>query len=240
MVEVIFTWHGTYPFKGPKESENTFMQFVKHDLTDDQITFQRQKGKILKTITSPHFIKLIKTLKEDSKLHFIYEYEELPLEEYIESLKKSIEGTISRDKYKFLMVEFKNNVDNMMDVLIKLEIKADVVICNMAVRSVNQNDGSLLLKTFIDPEAEYLSLIEHDYRAKDSKKKDKSSINQEYLLEFYEAERKRLMLDFQQLLEKTFGKCSQNIEKKQFPNFVINGTKLVFMNCDEKERDHFT
>lgn len=48
------------------------MQVVKQDLTDDQITFERQKGKIIKTITSPHFIKLIKTLKEDSKLHLVY------------------------------------------------------------------------------------------------------------------------------------------------------------------------
>lgn len=35
-----------------------------------------------------------------------------------------------------------------------------------------------MLKAFIDPEAEYLSLIEHDYRPKEGKKKDKSGVNQ--------------------------------------------------------------
>ena len=44
-----------------------------------------------------------------------------------------------------------------------------------------------MLKTFIDMEAEYLSLIDHNYRPKESKKKDRSSLNQEFLLEFYDA-----------------------------------------------------
>lgn len=61
-----------------------------------------------------------------------------------------------------------------------------------------------MLKTFVDMEAEYLSLIDHSYRPKESKKKDRSSLNQEFLLEFYDAERKRLMLDFEELVENIF------------------------------------
>jgi len=38
-----------------------------------------------------------------------------------------------------------------------------------------------MLKVFVDMDAEYLSLIDHSYRPKDSKKKDRSSLNQEYL-----------------------------------------------------------
>ena len=34
-------------------------------------------------------------------------------------------------------------------------------------------------------------------------------------------------------MEKTFGKIQDAFEKKQFPNFVIQGTKLVFQS-DEK------
>jgi hypothetical protein len=36
-----------------------------------------------------NFIKLHKILREDSKLHLIYEYEPLSLEKYMESIKQS-------------------------------------------------------------------------------------------------------------------------------------------------------
>ena len=57
------------------------------------------------------------------------------------------------------------------------------------------------------------------------------------MLEFYEAERKRLMMNFEELLEKTFGKIQDTNEKKQFPNFVIQGTKLVFVQNEDKDKD---
>lgn len=59
---------------------------------------------------------------------------------------------------------------------------------------------SLSTKVFIDMDSEYLSLIDHHYKPKDSKKKDRSGINQDFLFEFYDAERKRLMVDFEELL----------------------------------------
>ena len=46
--------------------------------------------KIHKSISNPHFMKLIKMLREDSKLHFIYEYHEISLENYIEELGKNM------------------------------------------------------------------------------------------------------------------------------------------------------
>jgi len=36
------------------------------------------------------------------------------------------------------------------------------------------------------------------------------------------------------MMEKIFGKIVENVEKRQSPNFVINGTKLVFLNTEEK------
>lgn len=51
-------------------------------------------------------------------------------------------------------------------------------------------------------------------------------------MEFYEAERKRLMINYEELLEKHFGKIHDPVERKQFPNFVIQGTKLVFVHQD--------
>lgn len=65
MVEVIHNYHDCYPFGHPKESENTFMQLTKENMRDDEITLEREKSKIYKAIASPHFIRLIKTLRED-------------------------------------------------------------------------------------------------------------------------------------------------------------------------------
>jgi hypothetical protein len=54
------------------------------------------------------------------------------------------------------------------------------------------------------------------------------------LQEFYEAERKRLLVEFDEVLEKKIGKLHEVVEKKQTPNFVINGTKLVFINNEDR------
>ena len=45
------------------------------------------------------------------------------------------------------------------------------------------------------------------------------------------------MMDFQELMEKCFGAIAETQDKKQFPNFVIKGTKLVFEYSDEKSKD---
>ena len=62
--------------------------------------------------------------------------------------------------------------------MIKVEIKADLLLSNMAYCSKASKDGALHLKIFIDSETEYLSMTEHKYRAKESKKKDKQGITQ--------------------------------------------------------------
>lgn len=43
------------------------------------------------------------------------------------------------------------------------------------------------LKAYLDPESEFLAIMEHQYRPENPKRKDRASINQEYLIEFYEA-----------------------------------------------------
>ena len=79
------------------------------------------------------------------------------------------------------MIQFKSNIDTIFDVLIKMEIKADVFLSNMACLNKAENNNGFVVKVFIDSDAQYLSLINHKYRAKDSKKRDPSGINQEFL-----------------------------------------------------------
>ena len=45
------------------------------------------------------------------------------------------------------------------------------------------------------------------------------------------------MMNFEELLEKTFGKIQDTNERKQFPNFVIKGTKLIFVQNEDKDKD---
>jgi hypothetical protein len=62
-----------------------------------------------------------------------------------------------------------------------LEIKADVFLSGIACLFNPKKEDTLVLKAFIDPDAEYLSIMDHQYRPKEGKKKDRSGINQEYL-----------------------------------------------------------
>lgn len=61
-----------------------------------------------------------------------------------------------------------------------MEIKADIFLCNLA--AVPKEKEGMQLKVFIEPEAEFLNLIEHHYRPKEWKRKDISTNNQEFLL----------------------------------------------------------
>jgi pyruvate/oxaloacetate carboxyltransferase len=47
--------------------------------------------------------------------------------------------------------------------------------------------------------------------------------------EFYELEKKRVIVEFEEMMEGLFGKAPEAVEKKLTPNFVISGTKLVFL-----------
>lgn len=88
-------------------------------------------SKIYKGISSVHFIRLVKMLREDNKLYFIYEYQETSLLSYIEEVSRQL-GKLTKEKYKSLLIEFKNNIDRIIDTLIKHEIKSDVLLANMA------------------------------------------------------------------------------------------------------------
>lgn len=55
-------------------------------------------------------------------------------------------------------------IDSTINQLIKMEIKADIFLYNLGVACKDKE--SLQLKVFIEPESEFLSLIDHQYRPK--------------------------------------------------------------------------
>lgn len=74
MVEVVHNYNGSYPFGKKKESENTFLELVKENLNEEQISLLKSMSKVYKSISCPRFIKLLRILRENSNLYFIYEY----------------------------------------------------------------------------------------------------------------------------------------------------------------------
>jgi hypothetical protein len=48
------------------------------------------------------------------------------------------------------------------------------------------------MKVFVDCDAEYLSIANHKYRPKDNKWKTLAELNNSFLRELYEADKKRL------------------------------------------------
>lgn len=65
------------------------MQLIKKNLTEEEVSLYRQMTKVYKAIACPNLMRLVKMLKEDSKLYFIYQYEELSLETYIKELGRN-------------------------------------------------------------------------------------------------------------------------------------------------------
>ena len=55
--------------------------------------------------------------------------------------------------------------------------------------------------------------------------------NAQHLTEFYEAERKRLGMELEEIIEKLFGKMEAGVDTRT-PNFIIEGSKLIFLNKD--------
>lgn len=116
-----------------------------------------------------NFIKLHKILREDSKLHLIYEYEPLSLEKYMESIKQST----SRQDQKYFVEQFHRFIESSIRQLVKAEVKAQLFLNNIAVHK--NIDSRVDFKFFIGTDSEYLSLIQHSYRAKEVKGKDYQS-----------------------------------------------------------------
>ena len=83
MVEVINVYHGYYPFGLDKLNENTFLLVLKEQLTEEEINQYRLQSKIYQEMLAPNFTRLHKVLREDAKLHLIYEYWPLSLEKYM-------------------------------------------------------------------------------------------------------------------------------------------------------------
>lgn len=82
-MELIHVYHGYYPFGLDKLYDNTFLLVLKEHLTQEDINRFRLKNKIYREMLTPNFIKLHKILREDAKLHLIYEYYPLSLEKYM-------------------------------------------------------------------------------------------------------------------------------------------------------------
>lgn len=72
-----------------------------------------------------------KLLKEESNLHFHYEYFPLGLDKYVEGVKSQGEG--SKENGRQLLFDFNANIEGMVEQLVKLEIKADIFLYNLAV-----------------------------------------------------------------------------------------------------------
>lgn len=75
-----------------------------------------------------YFIKLIKVLKEENNLHFVYEYYETSIERYLGMLKKSVGFCMTRDLYKSFQADFNANMNEILDCLIQSEIKAVLML----------------------------------------------------------------------------------------------------------------
>lgn len=175
MVEVIHRYHGYYPFGLDKLNDNTFLLVLKQQLTEEEINQYRLQNKIYREMLAPNFIKLHKILREDAKLHLIYEYQPLSLEKYMQSLKQAA----SRQDQKYFVEQLHRFIEDSIHLLVKAEVKAELFLNNIAIhRSANT---AVEMKFFIGSDSEYLSLIQHGYRAKDGKGKD-HQCNQEYLL----------------------------------------------------------
>lgn len=176
MVEVIHLYHGYYPFGLDKLNENTFLLVLKDQLTEEEINQYRLQSKIYRDMLAPNFIRLHKVLREDAKLHLIYEYWPLSLEKYMQSLKQST----SQQDQKYFVEQIHRFIEDSIHMLIKAEVKAQLFLNNIAF---NKNSNTTAeMKFFIVPDSEYLSLIQHGYRAKEGKSKDQHQCNQEYLL----------------------------------------------------------
>jgi hypothetical protein len=108
-------------------------------------------------------------------------------------LRKDNDEALNRARFKAISDEFKSNVDNIAEELIKSQIKIDLCLGDLAVMPKKQEGEKAVLKIFINCDAEYLCLGNHKYRPKDNKWKTLGELNHSFLREFYEAEKKRLL-----------------------------------------------
>ena len=174
---------GEYPFGRPLEGDNTFMQLTKQNLTEEAITEYRLKVKHFKEMQNERFIKLIRLLKEDQDLHFIYEYRDVSLMMFIQQLSNQKEGHLKREEYKEIEAAFRQGVGELLQALVVGRVCAHVSLSNMAWAQ-GESSRPFQLKVFLDLDSEFLELNQ----------KQKTSELEITLNEFYEPEMRRLVL----------------------------------------------
>lgn len=164
----------------------------------------------------PHFINFVKSLKGDNNsFHLNYEYVRESLEGYVDKLAKSLG---SNDKFNQIHLKILGSVEVslglVIECLIRYQVKTIICLSNVAflkIPQLNRTD----IKCFIHPDSEYLSL----------QPTANTNTNNALLYEFYEAEKKRLSIELEEMLEKYLGKLPS---ESKTPNFKIQGAKLVF------------
>lgn len=185
--------------------------------------------KILNQIDQTNLIKLVKICREKSDLHLLYEYFPISLEKYVEERSLLAKGN-EKNEIRQLREYFVTAIDHIVDNFVEGQIKTDISINNMAMSSIQEG----CLKLFIEPSAEFHRIhienfVEHLNRHFDCKDREGCKVR---LVDFYSAEKKRLIMEFEEWLEKYFGKSHFGNEPNN-PNFVISGTKLVFLNQNQ-------
>ena len=108
------------------------MLLVKEDLSEQAITEYRQKVKHFKNIQHERFITLVRLLKEEQSLHFIYEYRDVSLKMFLESLSAEQEGKLSREEYIAITSSFRQQVDQVLETLVSGHIRTHLSVNKMA------------------------------------------------------------------------------------------------------------
>lgn len=234
MVEVIHRYAGGYPFGLEKENEHTFVELLKENLSEEQINDYRLKNKIMREMEGSNIIKLIKIFKEERTLHLLYEYFPISLQRYLEAVADRYGDRLEIALYRNILGNFVHQINHIIEMLVHYQIKADLLICHLAVSDI-QEDG-FTLKVFIDPDSQCLGLSLPFLKEQHEMLKMRVQENRHFLQDFYEAERKRLVMEVEELFENRFGRIQQQAEPNQ-PNFVINGSKLVFIRNDGRREE---
>lgn len=101
---------------------------------------------------------------------------------------------------------------------------------NLAV--ANTNTFPFQLKLFVEPECECFAL-QIMGEAKHEELKHLMHQNKLSLVQFYSNEKKKMSIQFEELMQLYFGKMQ---EEENRPNFIINGAKLVFINQEPNDK----
>lgn len=134
-MEVIHRYNGTYPFFLDYETEHTYLEVIKENLTQDQIALEKAKLKILKEMDQSNLVRLVKIYREEATLHLLYDYFPISLEKYVQERRK-IPTKNQRNETSLLYQHFAATIDAIIARFIDTQIKTDISIHNMAVSSL--------------------------------------------------------------------------------------------------------